>query len=812
MESGPRGQRHFAAGRLASPNAVGETGWSGGNRVRRSARRSRHEAFKAGEVTGVSREDIEAIRKSGLFDEKWYLEEYPDVKALGMDPVEHYLWVGARLKRKPSSSFDTSAYLFNHPQVAHEGLNPLLHSLLQNGRKGGHASFSGRDDIDWGGNEISATKYNGQGHLSLPVTRFEHVYEPEISIIIPIFNQISFTLQCLRSISMHNCRYSFEVIVMDDCSADSSKMLLGEIEGIRYFRNERNLGFNRNCNRGADLARGRYIVFLNNDTKVLPGWLEALRDTFKENEKVGISGSKLIYDDGRLQEAGGIIWEDASGWNWGRLQDPEHPRYNFVRDVDYISGASLMIPRELFIELGKFDDRLENSYYEDTWLAFAAREAGYRVLYQPKSVVIHYEGVTSGTDEAAGAKRYQGVNRHIFFERWQDALRSHLPNGLFPELASDRAPKAHILVIDACTPTPDQDSGSIDMFNLLRILCDLGYRVHFIPQTNFAYWGKYTERLQSIGVECICAPYYRSVRDFLSERGDMFSHAIMARTPVAEAVFDDIATLAPSARKIFYTVDMHGLREIREAELTGNEAAMTKARGTLTRELDLVSRSDVAIVLSEYEAGLLREKGHSNVVVLPLIRDYSKPADFPPFEARRDVVFIGGFQHTPNLDAVRWLYDEIWPEVRALTEKEGLPPIRLKIVGSKMPDWIREDAPPDVEPIGYVEDLDEIFHSVRLSVAPLRYGAGLKGKIATSLGYGVPTVGTSIAFEGMPVDGLNAVQFHAENSSEMAAKVVEIYSNKRCWVSASKLGRNYVRLNYSIESSKVKFKNILEEI
>jgi GT2 family glycosyltransferase/glycosyltransferase involved in cell wall biosynthesis len=585
---------------------------------------------------------------------------------------------------------------------------------------------------------------------------------------------------------------------MDDCSTDSSKILLGEIEGIRYFRNERNLGFNRNCNRGADLARGRYIVFLNNDTKVLPGWLEALRDTFEENEKVGISGSKLIYDDGRLQEAGGIIWEDASGWNWGRLQDPEHPRYNFVRDVDYISGASLMIPRELFIELGKFDDRLENSYYEDTWLAFAAREAGYRVLYQPKSVVIHYEGVTSGTDEAAGAKRYQGVNRHIFFQRWQDALRSHLPNGLSPELASDRTSKAHILVVDACTPTPDQDSGSIDMFNLLRILRDLGYRVHFIPQTNFAYWGKYTECLQSIGVECICAPYYRSVRDFLSERGDMFSHAIMARTPIAEAVFDDIATLAPSARKIFYTVDMHGLRKIREAELIGNGATLAEAQEMLARELDLVGRSDVAIVLSEYEASLLREKGRSNVVVLPLIRDYSKPVDFLPFEARGDVVFIGGFQHTPNLDAVRWLYDEIWPEVRVLTEKEGLPPIRLKIVGSKMPDWIRDEAPPDVEAIGYVEDLDRIFDRVRLSIAPLRYGAGLKGKIATSLGYGVPTVGTSIAFEGMPSEGLDAIRFSENESRRLAEVIFNLYSSKDRWSKASIAGVTYVKRHYSI--------------
>src|SRR5690606_23415685 len=142
-----------------------------------------------------------------------------------------------------------------------------------------------------------------------------------------------------------------------------------------------------------------------------------------------------------------------------------------------------------------------NSYYEDTWLAFAAREAGCRVLYQPRSQLIHFEGVTSGRSENEGTKRYQAVNRQIFLDRWRPGLAGNLKNGSDPEKASDRLPRGHILIIDACTPTPDQDSGSLDMFNLMRILRSQNHRVHFIPQSNFAHFGAYTERLQEMGVE-----------------------------------------------------------------------------------------------------------------------------------------------------------------------------------------------------------------------------------------------------------------------------------------------------------------------
>lgn len=636
---------------------------------------------------------------------------------------------------------------------------------------------------------------------------FPIVENPTISIIVPVYNEFAQTLVCLKSIFMQKVSVDYEVILADDCSPDETTQLLKKVKGLRYFRNAENLHFLRNCNVNAKHARGDYLVFLNNDTIVEPGWLQALYNTFAEHGNVGIVGSKLVYPSGELQEAGGIIWDDASGWNWGKGRDKSHPLFNYLRDADYVSGASFMIPTKIWKDVGGFNEALEKAYYEDTDLCFRLRSLGYRVLYQPASEVIHIEGLSSGTDLEAGAKQYQLVNQKIFHDEWKDDLSSHGPNGVDPLLKCDRFVKGHVLYIDAVTPEPKMDSGSSDAVYAMRILTEANYRVHFVPGSNFAYWGQATRDLQAIGVECIYHPYYSNIDMLIEERGDMFDYVVISRAESAGLFLSKLKKKLPSAKFIYNTVDLHFLRMEREAKLLGDPKVKKAAAVMKRKEISYMRDSDAVIVLSDVEYGLLRK--HSAVSkklwTIPLIRAATQR--LVEFDKTGDIVFIGGYRHPPNVDAVEWLVEDIWPNIH-----KALPGVKLKICGSSMPEHFKQYASESVVLEGFVDDLDALLSETRLTVAPLRYGAGLKGKIATSIGVGVPCVGTSIAFEGMSINGLEGVMLKADTVDEFVNMVTRIYNDEKVWTNVSIAGVNYHNDNYAYQQVAKTYKSLLESI
>ena len=628
---------------------------------------------------------------------------------------------------------------------------------------------------------------------------------PVISIIIPVYNEIAQTIDCLRAVSLQNCSEPFEVILADDTSPDPLHNALKKVPGLRYFRNDQNLGFLNNCNQNAAHARGDYIVFLNNDTLVNSGWLEALYDTFITHNNVGIVGSKLIFPSGELQEAGGIIWEDASGWNWGRGESPEDPRYNYVRDADYVSGASFMILKSLWDEMSGFNTELEKAYYEDTDACFRARSLGYRVMYQPFSSLIHIEGLSSGTDLTSGAKQYQVSNQQTFLNTWKAALETHLPNATTPYLAADRKVKGHILYIDSVTPEMDKDSGSLDAFNTMQILTNIGYRVHFIPGTNFAHWGEATHKLQQMGVECIYHPFHSNIDSFLEDRGDMFAHVILSRAEICDLFMDTIKKKCPSAEIIYNTVDLHYLRLTRQAELEKDSNILAEAEAMKGKEHGHFKLADKIVVISKHEKSMLeaipslKDKLH----VVPLVREAGSRLN--SYAKRQDIVFIGGYRHPPNVDAVHWLHSEIWPILR-----EKLPDARLLICGSHMPDEFYAFETDDFIIKGFVPDLNTLMASCRLTIAPLRYGAGLKGKIASSLGAGVPCVGTSIAYEGMGSSKGAKHIFKADTPKKIATLCTKLYEDESAWEKASNAGLAYHDNNFSINAVTPLIKKLLD--
>lgn len=272
---------------------------------------------------------------------------------------------------------------------------------------------------------------------------------PLVSVVIPVYNQFEYTYWCVRSIVDTSDGIDYEIIVADDCSTDTTTEIDRYLPGVRVIRNEKNLRFTLNCNNAVRYAKGKYVALLNNDTVVMDGWMSELVSVLERRPDVGLVGSKLIYPDGVMQEAGCVVWKDGSAWNIGKGLNPNLPEFNYLKEVDYVSGASMMFPKTVWDELMGFDERYAPSYCEDSDLSFQMRYNGYRVMYQPKSTVVHFEGISNGKALQSSLKSYQVINTRKFFEKWRDVLAHHNAIGSNLFTARDRsAGKRCVVFVD----------------------------------------------------------------------------------------------------------------------------------------------------------------------------------------------------------------------------------------------------------------------------------------------------------------------------------------------------------------------------
>jgi GT2 family glycosyltransferase/SAM-dependent methyltransferase/peptidoglycan hydrolase CwlO-like protein len=757
-----------------------------------------------------------------VFDPRAYLERYPDVAAAGVDPFTHFIAYGQHEGREPqfrgwdpdwpgllgahASGIGVLHHLMSAPPPAPPVDSPAsdktpwppkpvddywptqtlrdflldgygeavlnrcwyLLSLMQRWQDR-QSEFAESDDC----RSLLERLSRRAALRALPAGR-----TPDASIIVPVYNNVLDTLICIASLLELEEAHDFEVIVADDGSSDATAALVGAIGGcVRHLRQPQNLGFLGNCNAAAVQASGRHIILLNNDTLVFPGWLDGLLDPFEQFDRIGLVGSKLINWDGTLQEAGGIFWRDGSAWNFGRNQNAQAPEFNYLKDVDYVSGASIAVPASVWRDLGGFDPAYTPAYCEDSDLAFRLRDAGYRTLYSPASQVMHHEGRSHGRDVASGIKAYQVANSQRLFDRWRHVLeRDHYPNAQNVLRARDRSfTKRHVLVVDHYVPQWDRDAGSRSMYEFMRVLLGAGHAVTFWPD-NLWRDPDYTPKLQALGVEVIHGGRFRDGFDrFMSERADLYDMVLLSRPHVAVHYVDAVRRHS-RARIVYYGHDVHFRRMMAQRTLEGRPAEDDEVAAMRAQELGIARRSDLVLYPSQEEAtvmaGLLdgtdvRAIAAYRFQASELAAARAALLQRAPTSGPIQLLFVGGFAHPPNVDAVTWFCQEVLPKALAAGRE-----LALTIVGSKAGAEVKALERPGVRVVGFVSDAEllRLYAESDIVVAPLRYGAGVKGKVIEAMARGVPVVTTDVGAQG--IDGADQLLFIANTAEALAAAVI----------------------------------------
>jgi len=765
-----------------------------------------------------------------LFDVSWYLAANLDVQSQNIEPYKHFIKFGSKEGRNPHPRFQSSSYLLINPDVNSYSNGAGLHYLLYGKKEARLTNWLDRYvDLEFGkehrirvsslldllvnGAEFSSqpdsseTKLNAMIQrlgISLPSSGKKQKSKPKVSIIIPVYNQVFHTLACLISLFESAPETDFEVIIADDCSTDETRKIFSKFSDcIRVVRTTGNLGFLKNCNHAAKEAKGEFVVLLNNDMVLLPDWLDSLVATISQDSECGMVGSKLLNLDGTLQEAGGIFWKDGSAWNYGRNQNPMAPEFNYKKEVDYCSGASICLRREVWDAVGGFDEIYAPAYCEESDLAFRLRARGLKTIYQPRSVGIHLEGVSCGTDTAQGIKAYQVANQKKLFERWSGVLKKeHFENGtnVFHARGRTKAKKS-ILIVDHYIPQHDRDAGSRTMLHIIERFLENGYNITFWPE-NLHRDTKYANHLQAMGVLVLYgAEFVKDFESWFKDHSEYLSGVFLSRPQVASNVIQSIRTHS-KVKVAFYGHDIHHLRLQRKVEKDPcDSTALREAKLLKEVEQKIWGEVDVIYYPSQDEVDYVAKNSiapvsSKKIRVLPpwafhdFLSDVS--ANLPE---RAGLLFVAGFAHTPNIEGALWFVKNVWPLV--LTKH---PSAKLTLAGSNPVPEITALRSDSVKVTGYIPDneLEILYRLSRVCIAPLLHGAGVKGKVVEALKFGLPVVTTATGAQGIP-DSSHAIAV-AESPEEMAKAILKLLTEDKLWLKQSAASLQLIKNLYSTDA------------
>ncbi|MDQ7747107.1 class I SAM-dependent methyltransferase [Hydrogenophaga pseudoflava] len=741
---------------------------------------------------------IDAVRRSVFFDAAWYLAAHADVAQAGVDPAVHYaLFGGVSEGRDPGPWFSTLAYLEAHPDVAQDGLNALYHFEFH-GRHEGRgfplrplglplpATPSPVPVIEPSASAQDAklafrqrsqeelARFLKDGHeLRLPTAE-----APRVSIVIVLHNQAELTFKCLASL-VEAIDAPCEVLLIDNASTDATAALLARVRGARVLPQSENLHFLRAANLGATHARGEHLLFLNNDAQLKPGSILAALALLDGREHVGAVGGKVVLMNGRLQEAGSIVWADGSCSGYGRGEDPDDAVFQFRREVDYCSGAFLMVRRALFEGLGGFDPAYAPAYYEETDFCMRLHQAGYSVVYEPQVEILHYEFGSSESEQTAVG--LMQAHREVFVARHAQVLaREHRPHGTRAiEVRQRPATQPRVLLIDDRIPVPSLGSGFPRARQLVHSLHAAGAFVSHYPLTC-----PQVDLAEAYGVlprevEIVAGRGITGLADFLRERCGYYDAVIVSRPHNMDRFLHacrEVPAFLPGTALIYDAEAIFATRETLRAQVLGEPSPEEEGATALTRELQLAEAAHHVFAVSNAEADRFRQAGCQDVRVLgngiaaqPTPQGHSE---------RRHLLFVGRLaeEGSPNADSVCWFVREVMPRLDQLIGEGYV----LHLVGSPCESLQQALDGPRVVFHGRVEDIRHFYEQARVFIAPTRFAAGIPLKVQEAAAHGVPVVASALVAAQLGWAGQGGL-LSADSAEDFAQACARLYFDAALW-------------------------------
>lgn len=630
---------------------------------------------------------------------------------------------------------------------------------------------------------------------------------PEVTVVIPVKNDFYSTYRCLSSLLLASNKVKFNVIVADDASSDQTNIIQTLVNNIQYVRVEQSIGYSQICNLAANQVTSNYIAIIDNHLEFATGWLDEALNIASGSENVGTVGTKCVNSDGTIYSAGDAVVRNGELSTCVVGDNPDDPRYCYVKESAFVSSACLVVPTAVWRESGGLS---ELSFSPETAVAdfsFRLKEQGYRTVYTPFSQTIRHPTLELKTLDSLVSTKAGTVISARFKARWGQVLNRITPNEQTHTIKKNVSPAKRVLFIDAETPKPDQDAGGYAAVQEMTLLQSLGYQCTFAA-LDMQWQPDYTEALQRKGIECVYMPFDLSLIELIHRRGSEFELIYITRYYVAKQTIDAIRQFASQSKVVLMNADLHFLRELRAGLHHQDAATLSKASQTRDDELNIMKQVDLVLSYTDIERAVIQSHNFAQTRVAKCPWVCEVATEVKPFDMRSGLAFLGGFQHPPNEEAVRWFVTQVLPVLL-----KDYPQIIFHVYGSSISaELIAEFSQyPNVIVEGWVVNTASVFDQCRVFVAPLQSGAGIKGKVVSALAAGVPTIMSATAAEGISVvDGEHASI--ASTVDEWVERIVKIYHDEELWASMSQAALKFASANYSLQNGRAAMANALAQL